>query len=218
MDNVDDLKNRIDRTISELKELIKLFEMEIADRDKTVSFRQVKEIEESIERLQRQRLPVPEELKELKLKLFSTYQFHEEFLKLYNYLIDSIREINPRTGFQKSAKRSAPHSSPLTESDVPFRKPANYEKTLGRRGYSNLEDYLIPVIKLMWGGLGHNKAFGEIAQKLDVRYNTVSSQCTRGIGLTTDEFIDRVNSKELIEFLKKRYPDQSQIIKNELNK
>ena len=67
MDNLDDLKLRIERVISEVKDIIKLFEMEIADPRKVVSFRQVKEIETSIERLKRQGLPVPEELKQLKL-------------------------------------------------------------------------------------------------------------------------------------------------------
>ena len=44
MDNLDALKLRIERIISEVKDIIKLFEMEIADPKKAVSFRQVKEI------------------------------------------------------------------------------------------------------------------------------------------------------------------------------
>ncbi len=68
----------------------------------------------------------------------------------------------------------------------------------------------------MWNGLGHNEAFREIAQKLDVRYNTVSSQCTRALGLTTDEFISQVNSKAIVDLLEKKYSDQYQKIKAEL--
>ena len=79
-----------------------------------------------------------------------------------------------------------------------------------------MEDYLIPVIKLMWSGCGHNEAFREISQKLDVRYNTVSSQCTRSLGLTTDEFITKVNTKEIINHLENKYPEQYQIIKTQL--
>jgi hypothetical protein len=71
MDNLDDLKLRIERVTVELKDIIQLFEIEIADPRKAVSFRQVKEIETSIERLRRIGLPVPEELKQLKLKLLS---------------------------------------------------------------------------------------------------------------------------------------------------
>jgi len=69
---------------------------------------------------------------------------------------------------------------------------------------------------LMWSGWGHKEAFREIAQKLDVRYNTVSAQCTRTLGLTTDEFISQVNSKVIVHLLERKYPDQCQKIKAEL--
>ena len=98
----------------------------------------------------------------------------------------------------------------------PHRKPSNYERTLGSKGYSNLKDYLIPVIQLMWSGFDHKKAFRKIAQRLDVRYNTVSSQCTRALNLTTDEFIRQVNSRSIIGLLERKYPDQYQKIKAEL--
>ena len=68
----------------------------------------------------------------------------------------------------------------------------------------------------MWSGRGHNEAFHKIAQKLDVRYNTVSSQCTRALGLTTEEFITQVNSKTIINRLEYKYPDHYQIIKTQL--
>jgi type III secretory pathway component EscV len=68
----------------------------------------------------------------------------------------------------------------------------------------------------MWSGRNHKQAFREIAQKLDVRYNTVSSQCTRTLGLTTDEFIGQVNSKAIINLLERKYPDQYQKIIAEL--
>lgn len=146
MDNLDDLKLRIERVISEVKDIVTLFEMEIADPKKSVSFRQVKEIEASIERLKRQGLPVPEELKQLKLKLFSTYEIHEELLSLHKKFLDSIHGLTSSERTKKSAKKDMlpkPGRSP-------YRKPSNYEKPLGSKGYSNLEDYLIPVIKLMW--------------------------------------------------------------------
>jgi hypothetical protein len=68
----------------------------------------------------------------------------------------------------------------------------------------------------MWSGWGHKEAFREIAQKLDVRYNTVSAQCTRTLGLTTDELISQVNSKVIVDLLERKYPDQCQKIKAEL--
>ena len=199
MDNLDDLKLRIERIISEVKDIIKLFEMEIADPRKAVSFRQVKEIEASIERLKRQGLPVPEELKQLKLKLFSTYEIHKEFLSLYNEFLGSIHGLTSSETPQKLARTI---SEPKTGRSS-YRKPPNYERPLGSKGNSNLEDYLIPVIKLMWNGHNHREAFRQIAKKLDVRYNTVSAQCTRALGLTTDEFINQVKSKTIVDLIEK---------------
>jgi len=201
MDNLDDLKLRIEWVISEIKDIIKLFEMEIADPRKAVSFRQVKEIEASIERLKRQGLSVPEELKQLKLKLFSTYEIHKEFLSLYNKFLGSIHSLTSSETPQKPAKKD---------------RTPKIEKPLGSKGNSNLEDYLIPVIKLMWNGHNHREGFCQIAKKLDVRYNTVSSQCTRALGLTTDEFITQVKSKTIVVLIGKKYPDQHHIIKTQL--
>ncbi len=212
MDNLEDLKSRTERIISEVKGIIKLFEMEIADRRKAVSFRQVKEIETSIERLKRQGLPVPEELRHLKLKLFSTYEIHNELVSLYNKFLANIDELISSATHQKlTQKEKALQSSPSSH-----RKPSNYEKPLGSKGNSNLEDYLIPVIKLMWDGYNHREAFHQIAKNLDVRYNTVSSQCTRALGLTTEEFINRVQSKTIVNLIESKYPDQYHIIKTQL--
>jgi len=212
MDNIDDLKLRIEWVISEVKDIIKLFEMETADPRKAVSFRQVKEIEASIERLKRQGLPVPEELKQLKLKLFSNYEIHKEFLSLYNKFLGSIHGMASSETPQKSAKKDR---APKTGRSS-YRKPPNYEKPLGSKGNRNLEDYLIPVIKLMWNGHNHGEAFRQIAKKLDVRYNTVSSQCIRALGLTTDEFISQVKSKTIVDLIEKKYPDRYHIIKTQL--
>lgn len=212
MDNLDDLKLRIGRVISEINDIIKLFEMEIADPQKAVSFRQVKEIEASIERLKRQGLPVPEELKQLKLKLFSTYEIHKEFLSFYNTFLCRILALTSLATPQNFGKTIR---EPKADR-VSYRKPPNYEKPLGSKGNSNLEDYLIPVIKLMWNGHNHREAFHQIAKKLDVRYNTVSAQCTRALGLTTDEFVNQVKSKTIVDLIEKKYSDQYHIIKTQL--
>jgi len=212
MGNLDDLKSRIERVVSEVKDIIKLFEIEIADPRKAVSFRQVKEIEASIERLKRQGLPVPEELKQLKLKLFSTYEIHKELLSLNNQFLVSIHGLISSKTLQKAPKKNRVSKTGRSS----YRKPANYEKPLGSKGNSNLEDYLIPVIKLMWNGHNHKEAFRQIAKKLDVRYNTVSSQCTRALGLKTDEFINQVKSKAIVDLIEKKYPDQYHIIKTQL--
>jgi hypothetical protein len=70
----------------------------------------------------------------------------------------------------------------------------------------------------MWNGHDHKEAFRIIKEKLNVRYNTVSSQCTRALGLTTEDFIERVKSKTIVDLIEYKYPDQYQKIKSELKK
>jgi len=208
MDNLDDLKLRIERVISEIKDIKQVFETDFADPRNNVSFSHVKEIESSIERLKKQGLPVPEELKQLKLKLFATYENYKEVVSLCDKFLDSIHSLTlPKTPVRK----------PKT-GKTPIRKPLNPIKPLGSKGYSNLEDYLIPVIQLMWQGYDHQEAFHQIAERLDVRYNTVNAQCTKALGLNTGEFISKVNSKTIVDLIKSKYPAQYQIIKAQLIK
>lgn len=86
----------------------------------------------------------------------------------------------------------------------------------GRRGYRQVADYLIPVISKMRQGLPHTRVFRERADNLGITANTVSSQCTRSLGLTTDEFIDHVNRGSILKLLKGRYPHEAQLIDREL--
>jgi len=213
MDQLDDLEKHVNELVAKLSEIIQRLQKDIADAKKAVSFDQVKAIENSIDRMKRQGVPVPSELSALKIKLFSEHELHQGRITLYQKIQERIggllqretplgqrrkRIVNPRTGGMSHCK------------------PSNYEKPLGSKGYSNLEDYLIPVICLMWKGLDHKAAFRKIAQKLGVRYNTVSSQCTRALDLTTDEFIRQVNSKSIVDLLERKYPDQYRRIKAEL--
>lgn len=214
MDRLNDLKTRIERVISELTDIIRLLERDIADSNNAISFAQVKEIETSIARLKRQGLPIPRELNELKIKLFSEHERHQERLSLYHKIQESVRELVEQAKPRIPKRTRIGHPNGVRSS---YRKPFDYEKPLGSKGYSNLEDYLIPVVKLMWGGLDHKEAFRTIAQKLDVRYNTVSSQCTRALDLTTDEFVSQVNSRAIVAMLERKYPDQYQKIKAELS-
>lgn len=213
MGNLDDLKLRIEGIKAEVRDVIKLFKTKLADPRKTDPFGQVKEIENTIARLRRQGLPVPEELNKLKLDLFSTYQIHKEFILMYDEFKTSMHDLISEIP-QEFAKRGRDVSVIRSS----YKKLPNYEKPLGSKGNSNLEDYLIPVIKLMWDGYDHKESFRRIAKKLDVRYNTVSSQCTRGISLNTEEFIKKVNSKTIIDHLEYKYPDQYHTIRAQLKK
>ena len=215
MDNLDDLKTRIERAIFELREIAKLLEKDIVDSRKAVSFGQVKEIQASIARLKRQGLPIPTELRELKIKLFSEHENLQERISLYQTLQQNIR------GLIQQEIPPLPKKTPITAPNgrrSPYRRPSNYEKPLGSKGYSNLEDYLIPVINLIWSGCKHTDAFHQVAKKLDVRVNTVRAQCTKAIGLTTDEFIGQVNSRTIVGLLETKYSDQYRMIRELLQK
>lgn len=213
-DNTDELETRIKQLTSELRDINLALKTEIAKQGESVPFEQVKEIEGAITRLNRQGLPVPAELKELKLKLILEHDRHQERIALYKELQKSISESLDQETHHNIKQTTGGHSKANRTSQ---RKLLNNERPLGSKGYSNLGDYLIPVIKLMWKGLDHAAAFSKIAQVLDVRYNTVSSQCTRALDLTTDEFVRQVNSKAIVSSLKKKYPDQHHKIKEELN-
>jgi len=213
MGQLDDLEKDLNELVSELSEIMQGLQRDIEDAKKAVSFDQVKEIENSIARMKRQGIPVPSELKSLKIKLLSEHDLHQARLALHRKIIDRIGGLLNRVA--SPGPRRTRGLNPKTGSSSP-RKPSNYEKPLGSKRYSNLEDYLIPVIRLMWGGLDHKETFHKIAEKLDVRYNTVSSQCTRALKLTTDEFIRQVNSKSIVDLLQRKYPDQYRKIKSEL--
>ena len=215
MGQLDDLEKHVNELVSELSEIIQRLQKDMADARKAVSFDQVKAIENAIDRMKRQGVPVPSELSALKIKLFSEHELHQGRIALHRKIQERIGGLLQReTPLGQRRKRIV---NPKTGGSS-HRKPPNYEKPpLGSKGYNNLEDYLIPVIRLMWSGLDHKAAFRSIALKLDVRYNTVSSQCTRALDLTTDEFIRQVKSKLIVDLLERKYPDQYRRIKAELN-
>jgi len=213
MDNLDNLKSRIERIISESKDIMKIFESVFSDANKAVSFHQVKEIEKTVENFKRQNLPVPEELKKLKLSLLSKHENYKEMIAICNEFQENLRNIASSVITQKQT--TFQNKETIIRRSI-YRKPANYEKPLGSKGNTNLEHYLIPVIKLMWSGRIHTEAFRQIAKKLDVRENTVSAQCTRALGLSTDQFVNHVKSKEIINILKRKFFDKKYLIDTEL--
>lgn len=104
-----------------------------------------------------------------------------------------------------------PISKPIT---IPI-KPKIY-RSLGRKGYEQLSDYIFPVIHMMRNGLSHQEAFKKRATDLKVRYNTVSAQCTRTLGITTPVFVQFVSNGGIVGHLKKRYPYRKEEIDREL--
>jgi len=79
------------------------------------------------------------------------------------------------------------------------------QRQLGRKGYKQLDDYLIPVIKLIEIGTGHTEAFHQIANKLNVTYQTVNAQCTRRLDITTEKFVELIRHNKIRPFLKTRF-------------
>lgn len=91
------------------------------------------------------------------------------------------------------------------------------KRRLGRKGHELFQDYLMPVIKLIKSGVTHTEAFKQRVKELgDVTYQTVSAQCTRSLGISTDTFVELVESNEIKSFLKKKYPVKATLIEQEL--
>jgi hypothetical protein len=76
------------------------------------------------------------------------------------------------------------------------------EKRKGRGNLDGLTDYLIPAIKMIKSGTRHTDTFHQLAEKLNVRYQTVNAQCTTVLNISTDKFVELVNSGKISEFLK----------------
>ena len=95
----------------------------------------------------------------------------------------------------------------------------NTKRPLGRKGYQQLPDYLIPVINLIKNGMSHTNAFHQIAKKLNVTYQTVNAQCTKRLDISTEEFVELVKSNKIKSFLKERllaFRDKVSLIEQEL--
>ena len=89
----------------------------------------------------------------------------------------------------------------------------------GRKGYKQLPDYVIPVIKLIKNGMSHTDVFKQRAKELKVTPATVGSECTRSLNISTEEFVGLVKSNKIKSFLKERFResrDKVSLIEQEL--
>ncbi|MGA2318375.1 MAG: DUF262 domain-containing protein [Thermodesulfobacteriota bacterium] len=120
--------------------------------------------------------------------------------------------------------RSRPLNSPSgvigKEHPEPPQKPPKTpgpKRSLGRKGYGQLTDYLIPTIRLIKSGIKHTDAFHRIAKELDVTYQTANAQCTVRLGnISTEQFVDLIKSNKIKSFLKERFPDKASLIEQNL--
>ena len=90
-------------------------------------------------------------------------------------------------------------------------------RRLGRRSYEQLTDYLIPAIHLIKSGVRHPDAFRRIADKLGVAKSTAQAECTVQLDhISTDKFLELINSDRIKSFLKERFPDRADLIERDL--
>ena len=117
----------------------------------------------------------------------------------------------------KNSQKSNSELHETTQVTRPDTTPlsVNTKRPLGRKDGEKFRDYVIPVIKLMKSDMSHTDAFCRIAEKLDVRKNTVSSECTRGLGINTEKFIKLVKSNKIKLFIKDKFPEKALLIEQE---
>ena len=114
----------------------------------------------------------------------------------------------------RAADLSPPDDPPEeTPSPTPPTPPSDED---GER-FELVKDYLIPVTQRMRNGESRVDAFHSVANKLGVNYNTVFSQCTRGLGISIHEFEKHVESGHIIQIMKIKRPKQIELI-NDLEK
>ena len=89
--------------------------------------------------------------------------------------------------------------------------------------YELVEDYLIPVVRLMKvEGKTHTEAFQLVDKNLGVPRGCASSQCTRTLRFfpqeefRTQEFVEAVSNGEIVQRVKKKRPQQIELIEREL--
>ena len=95
---------------------------------------------------------------------------------------------------------------------------AKYEKK-----YELVKDYLIPVVQFMKvESKTHTEAFQLVDKNLGVPRGCASSQCTRTLrffpeeNFRTQEFVEAVSNGEIVQRVKKKRPQQIELIEREL--
>jgi len=93
------------------------------------------------------------------------------------------------------------------------------ESKRGRKGYEQVEHYLIPIIHLLKGERKeYQEAFHIVAKKLGVDYTTVLAQCTRTLNMRLDDFLAKVEDGRIMNIIMNKYLNKKEFIKRELGK
>lgn len=94
-------------------------------------------------------------------------------------------------------------------------KPRTHRQ-LGRKKYEKLQHYVFPAIRMMRSKMSHSAAFEKIRIDLGVCKQTVQAECTTCLGISTDQFRQYVSNNQIVDFLKKSYPNRKEEIDREL--
>ena len=178
----------------------------------------IRAIEEDYRNISRQR-QIETRLPEAWSKLVE--EADELLIEIVADKVESLHRYKPTVkqvlNFLKSLKREQPLEEIDSHISLSATPPAPSSSAKGPKGYDQVQDYLIPIIQLMRKGKSHNETFHSVAEKLDVTYQTVNSQCTRTLKLNTQEFVEHVQNGRIIQIMKDKYPQQIELI-NELEK
>lgn len=159
-------------------------------------------------------------------KLVSSINNLEEQIKSFQSQIDKnkadVAELQ-REKEQKMEDLKKHHllHLPQAKQTIPTLPPvattASQRRPMGRRGYEQLTDYLIPVIRLIKSGVKHPDAFRRIADNLGVSKQTAQAECTVQLGhISTDKFVELINNDKIKSLLKERFPDKASLIEKEI--
>lgn len=205
------------------KQLVKFFESEIkADpfknalllsNGKTEVFKTVSEIVDSNPELI---IIIEQQHEELK-SIFNSLPFKSKINIFKTFTRDgleqgdSIYQIEPLINLKTKISTLI---SNIVVNQIPDAKAT--EKRKGRGNLDGLVDYVIPAIKMIRNGTRHSDVFHQLAEKLNVRYQTVNAQCTIALNINTEQFIEMVNTGQISEFLKNKFPYRQDVIQREL--
>lgn len=135
-----------------------------------------------------------------------------------------IEETERKCGFKPNEQQAKSFINKITRPTGPLPARTTRQSSSGRttkrprgpKGNHLLPDYVIPVIRLIKNNMSHTDAFKLRAKELSVATSTVSSQCTRSLNLSTNEFIELLESNKIKSFLKRRFPEKASYLEQEL--
>ena len=174
-------------------------------------------IREREEQLDKYKAEIESLTKEIDQKIFSNNQLIEKLRneneKLETQKITKIQEIEENIG--------VPQITPYEIDKNQFQKPrANMHEAALKawRTRSNKAiEHILDVVELI---TKHNKPYTEafriVAQNKQIEESTIRASCTRTLGLNTNQFNDLIRKKEIINFLKKRFPSNIEEIDQNL--